>query len=243
GMDAYMGLTNYFQLEGLAYRLVPIYSEDNPNPNVLGRIATDIMYSNVMEEFQWGNMEDTTGVYLDENIRRMTTNLRLQAGNLAETLMNEEKEDKALNVLDKIVEVTPEVNVPYDRVMLPIIENYWALGPRDTTGMNLSPDLQELKTALSPEQQEYAQEMGKELTNRLFEIFEDELEYFFSLENQFAAQYANEMELKLSVNRRLTMLYGFYAPEDEMGINLATKLDSLTTRFEKKMMNIGRVEF
>ena len=41
GMDAYMGLTNYFQLEGLAYRLVPIYTPDNPNPNILGRIATD----------------------------------------------------------------------------------------------------------------------------------------------------------------------------------------------------------
>ena len=49
GGDAYIGLQDYFRLEGLAYRLVPIKYDQNPNPNMLGGIHTDIMYDNVMD--------------------------------------------------------------------------------------------------------------------------------------------------------------------------------------------------
>lgn len=238
GMDAYMGLTNYFQLEGLAYRLVPIYTEDNPNPNVLGRIETDIMYDNIMNKFQWGNMDDTTGIYLDENNKRMITNIRLQLGNTAEALADEGKQDKALEMLDKVIEITPEKNVPYDRVMLPVAENYWALGPRDTLGFPPG-----YETVLTEEQQKRAQQSGKDLSLRLFEIFEDDIEYFFSLEPEFAAKYVDDMEIKLSVNNRITLLYQFYAPEDDMVFELSERLDSLTTQFEAKLQDIGRVEF
>ena len=238
GMDAYMGMSNYFQLEGLAYRLVPIFTPESPNPNVLGRIATDDMYDNIMNKFQWGNMDDTTGIYLDENNKRMITNIRLQFGNTAEALADEGKQDMALAVLKKVVEITPEVNVPYDRVMLPIAENFWSLGPRDTLGFPPG-----YESELSEELQKEAQAEGKRISVRLFDIFEEDVEYFLSLEPKFASKYVDDMEIKMSVNNRLTLLYQFYAPDDEVGYELAQRLDSLSTQFEAKLQDIGRVEF
>jgi len=88
GGDAYMGLEPYFQLEGLAYRLTPIMHKKSENPNLEGGIGTELMYDNMMNKFQWGNM-DTEDIYMDENNRRMTTNLRLQFGHLAEQLISE----------------------------------------------------------------------------------------------------------------------------------------------------------
>ncbi|MEO0404326.1 MAG: hypothetical protein AAF193_05605, partial [Bacteroidota bacterium] len=41
GPDSYIGLNQYFRLEGLAYRLVPVKYAENDNPNVLGGFATD----------------------------------------------------------------------------------------------------------------------------------------------------------------------------------------------------------
>ncbi|MBL7983813.1 MAG: hypothetical protein JNM91_02390, partial [Flavobacteriales bacterium] len=46
GPDSYVGLQDYFRLEGLAYRLVPI-SAPRQNPNTYGTVATDIMFRNV----------------------------------------------------------------------------------------------------------------------------------------------------------------------------------------------------
>ncbi|MCB0761054.1 MAG: DUF2723 domain-containing protein [Flavobacteriales bacterium] len=236
GMDAYMGLTDYFQLEGLAYKLVPVKSPPNPNPNVVGAIAADIMYKNIMEEFQWGNMDDVSGngIYMDENNRRMTTNLRLQCSNLAEQLVKEDKEEKALNILNKCIEVMPEKNVPYDRVMLPIIESFFALGPLDTT---LVPQAKNSK--LSPELQLEAQEMGKIVSTRLFELFEQDLEYFSSLEPEFAIIHAEDMDLKLSVSERLVRLYNFYLPGSEETQNLITRFEAMNELYNKKVDEIN----
>ena len=52
-----MGLEEYFQLEGLAYRLVPIKSQ-NKSWVDYGRIDTDILYDNIMNKFVWGGAND-----------------------------------------------------------------------------------------------------------------------------------------------------------------------------------------
>lgn len=56
GNAAYIGLQGHFQLEGLSYRLVP-YKTKKDKLGQPGRVDTDIMYKNVMEEFVWGGMD------------------------------------------------------------------------------------------------------------------------------------------------------------------------------------------
>ena len=175
GPDSYIDLQEYFQLEGLTYRLVPVHSP-NQNPNLMGRVATDVMYDNVVNKFLWGNMDHARDIYLDENVLRMTTNLRLQLSSLAEALIEEDRKDMARTVLDISMEKMPEHNVPYDRILLPTVEAYYAIGDR---------------------------EKADRLAERLFSIMEEDLTYYLSLEPRFASGLTNEMAIAHAVMGRL----------------------------------------
>ena len=69
-----LGLEEYFQLEGLAYRLVPIKSE-NKSWFEYGRTDTDILYDNVMNKFIWRGANDPD-VWLDYYHKRTITVVR-----------------------------------------------------------------------------------------------------------------------------------------------------------------------
>jgi len=213
GKDAYLGLENYFQLEGLAYRLVPIKTI-NKNPNLSGRVATDIMYNNVMDKFVWGNM-NVDGVYVDENITRMTTNLRLQFSNLSSALINENENDKAKQVLDYSLEVMPDKNVPFSRVMLPAIENYYKLGDYDK---------------------------ANELTTILFNRYANELVYLMSLDVDFAYSVKEDMQISNYMLQRFSQLTNLMYPQGEFGEELKTRSDSLQGLLELKLQEIEELK-
>ena len=52
GRDNFMGLEKYFQLEGLAYRLVPYQAVSSDGQT--GVVHSDKMYSRLVTEFNWG---------------------------------------------------------------------------------------------------------------------------------------------------------------------------------------------
>ncbi len=111
---SYMGLQKYFQLEGLAYRLVPIENKaKNRNSPFFGRVNTNIMGKNLMEKFKFGNM-DKEGVYLNTDITRMASNFRSNYMHLAESYLEEGKKDKAIEVMDKCISGIPNHNNPFN---------------------------------------------------------------------------------------------------------------------------------
>ena len=121
----YLGLDDYLQNEGMAYRFVPI--KKNGPDGFTGHIDTDIMYRNIMEVFRWGNINDPK-VYLDETNLRMVTNLRSTFARLAGSLLDEGKTAQAVKVLDKAMEVMPGETVPYNYFIVPIIKSYYLAG-------------------------------------------------------------------------------------------------------------------
>jgi hypothetical protein len=243
GPDSYMGLQEHFRLEGLAYRLVPVKYPKSRNPNVLGGFATEIMYDHVMNDFQWGNMDyiEGDGIYMDENNRRMTDNLRLQLSNLSEALIEERKEDKAFDVLNKLIEVTPEKNVPYDRIMLPIIETYYELASQDTLRTIIAGS-----SKLTAEEQARAKEVALAMTERLFSIFEDDMQYYLTLEPYYYNQVVSDMSILRQVNERLEQVATFYFPKDSLGSELKTRIERMNELIdlkEKGLIDLGQVEF
>ncbi|MFN0201147.1 MAG: DUF2723 domain-containing protein, partial [Bacteroidia bacterium] len=69
GTGSYANLQDYLQLEGMAYRLVPIQkSEKTANDIVLGHIAQEKMYHNLMQVFRFRGLDDGR-VNHDEHIR------------------------------------------------------------------------------------------------------------------------------------------------------------------------------
>ncbi len=206
GQEAYIGLEEHFQLEGLAYRLIPVKTPQGRNPNSLGRVASDIMYKNMMSKFKWGNM-DKEDIYMDENNLRMTTNLRGQFGTLAEALIAEGKKAEARKALDKAVEVMPEKIVPYDRTMFGIIQGYYALG--------------DFKVA-------------NELASKVFANYEKDMNYYLSLAPEYWTTQQNDVNTAMSMLNNMSSVAGFYK-QDKISKEFAKRFETLQTNAAMKM--------
>lgn len=134
GGSKYLNLQNYFQLEGFAYRLVPLLAEATPDDRVnYGRVASDIMYNNLMNNFKWGNMNDP-GIYLDENNARMMTNIRNNFNRLAQALVQEGRNDSAVVIIEKGFELVSPKIVPYEYFALEMINTCYQAGAKEKAG-------------------------------------------------------------------------------------------------------------
>lgn len=121
-----LGLEEYFQQEGFAYRLVPIKSHDNGWLDY-GRIDTDIMYNNLMNKVVWEGVNDCS-VYIDYNHQHnlQIMKVRLAYSRLATALALEGKLDKAEEVVDSCLELLPLDHIDYDPYIPNIIEAYFS---------------------------------------------------------------------------------------------------------------------
>ena len=219
---------------------MPIKYPENDNPNMLGGIETDLMYDNVMNHWSWGGMDDLeNGIYMDENNRRMVTNIRLQMANLSGELLNENDPERALNVLDEILRGTPQQNVPYTNVLMPVAESYMMIANSDTLKTQYS-DL------LTDEQKQRALEEAKALTEELVRQAEESVAYSLSLGPEYYVAMEEERTRSLQVCDRLKRLFEYYHPEDEYASELEARLHSLKfdiENYQRNIVDIGSINF
>lgn len=176
GDDAYLNLEPYFQLEGLAYRLVPMRMQTNDGQT--GKVNTDIMYDNMVNKFKWGGMS-TAGVYMDENNLRMTMNLRNNCARLADALIAEGKNDKAKTVLAMCMKEMPRTNIPYNYFVLPIAESYYRLGMNNE---------------------------ANQLLKEVADIYENDLNYYFRFKGKLAENIETEKQQGMAVMQRIAQV-------------------------------------
>jgi hypothetical protein len=127
--DNYHGLDEFFQMEGMAYRFVPLDSTGTRTSDS-GFIDTNLMYENIMNKFVWGNANDPD-VYLDENNRRMFSNFRRMFGMLANGLAEEGDLLRAVEVIDRAIEVIPPEKIPFDYYCMDMVEALLKCNKRD----------------------------------------------------------------------------------------------------------------
>jgi len=108
----YKGLEKFFIQEGMAYRIVPVRTDDT-DPGEYGMIDPSVMYDNMMNRFKWGNAGDPS-VYLDENNRRMFSNFRRLFGNLGKAMLQEGDTIKAVEAIHRGLEIVPVTKLPDD---------------------------------------------------------------------------------------------------------------------------------
>ena len=125
GDDYHLGLNPYLELTGMAYRITPERSKDGK-----ARVNTDVMYDNMLHKFKYGNM-NLPGIYIDENTMRMCRTHRMMFCQLAEALYNENKYDKAIEVLDFAEQMLPGYNVSYDYTSATMASLYYAMDQYD----------------------------------------------------------------------------------------------------------------
>ena len=223
----YMGLDKYFFAEGLVYKLVPIEVENSRNPNSLGEVNKTRLYTNLMETFEWGNMSEE-GVLIDYYTRRITNNYRVQFSVLADAygdsyernqqkidMMNQiisqglgtesnepiktpvgdiipsqipseikkseeamaDAQSKISEILDKSLAEMPHVNVPFGKVLPSYISAYYIAGN---------------------------EEKAQLYSNQMFDLFEEEMDYYLDVDPQFSAGMIEDM---YSVYRSIYSLY------------------------------------
>jgi len=171
--DTYQNLDKFFQIEGLAYRIVPI--EVQRVGGRYGNVDSEIMYDNLMNNFQYRSLADPK-VYINENSTRIISNYRNIFGRLARTLNEEGKHDMAIKALDRCMEVVPPETVPFNFFALSLIEGYYRAG---------------------------AIEKAAEYSRIYMEQSADELVYLLSLPERLAGSVRGETELSLYILQEL----------------------------------------
>lgn len=207
GDDHYMNLEEYFQLEGLAYRVTPVKHEQGGRGET-GWVHVDKMYDNLMNNFQWGNM-NVEGVYLEEQTQRMCMNFRNNFSRLAKELIRQKGDkERAEKLIDKCLEVMPPNKVPLNIFGAYLADAYYLAG---------------------------AEEKGDTLLKEVVNKYYEELKWYLTQENDkrellsqeisranqvimtagyFAAQYGRkEMEAFVNgIQEDLTQNYGNVRP-------------------------------
>ncbi len=125
GRDNFMGLEKYFQLEGLAYRLVPYVTESGDGQ--IGVVHTEKMYERLVNQFQWGGLNNPN-LYFDETNTRMVMNFRNNYSRLAEALLAEGDTIRAVETITKCMSEFPRDVVKLSYFSIPIIDLYFKLG-------------------------------------------------------------------------------------------------------------------
>lgn len=110
--EHYLNLKTYMQLEGYAYRLMPVAVPGATD----GYVNSEIMYDTLMHKTQWREL-DNPNVYYDDTYKGPPViSARLAFLRLADQLIREEKTDKAHEVLDYSLKVMPDKSLPYDQI-------------------------------------------------------------------------------------------------------------------------------
>lgn len=229
GNESYMNLESYFQLEGLAYRIVPIRSEGNEAQGQTGRVDAKNMYNNMMNKFEWGNL-NREDVYLDQNNLNMCMNFRNNFSRLSETLLQKGERDSSIKVLDKMNQEMPDKTVPYNVMMLRPIELYY----RAAKSFNENPldSVLNSNTVELPEQKRrHAIETANAIVKRMADIYEDDLNYYFSLKGTEYIKFIDrDMNQAMAVFQELIRL-AKTADQQDIVKNLEPRFKSLETRF------------
>ncbi|MGG8496311.1 glycosyltransferase family 117 protein [Tenacibaculum sp. TC6] len=125
--DEYIWLKDYLQLDGMAYKLVPIKT---PNKNKsmfdMGRIDTDRMYANV-KKWDWKTINNEE-IYLDEQSKRNAISLRNNLMRLSEEYLVQKDTAHAKEVLDLSLDKMPIQDFDHFSLSLGYPELYYRMG-------------------------------------------------------------------------------------------------------------------
>lgn len=126
GSSHNLGLQEYLQLEGYAYRLLPVRVPGASD----GYVNSDVMYDNMMNKMSWREMNNPK-VYYDDTYRGSPVfTARLSFLRLAQQLIAENRIDKARKVVDKAMAVMPDDTIPFDQVSVGFVGALFDVGEK-----------------------------------------------------------------------------------------------------------------
>ena len=175
GDDDYLWMKDYLQLEGLCYKLVPIKTPmDQSNPYEMGRVNTEKMYT-MVKDWDWGT-KGSSNVYFDVESRKNSITYRSNISRLVDQLILENKNDKAEEITDIVIENMPVNIFGYYTLLESYIDSYYKL-----------------------EKKEKARNLFSEIAKK----YKENLFYFSNLKDENKNRYAEEIYTDIERYRSL----------------------------------------
>jgi len=159
-----------------------------------------LLYDRFMNVFSWGQM-DNPDTWVDFYTQRTVMILRIRYNHtlLAEALLAEGKIERAVEVLDRIVQIMPKEQFPYEIFAAGIAESYYKCGATDKAN-----DL---------------------INSYLNDVYQD-LGYFIDLQTSDGSVLGDEAQRAASILSeidRLTRKYG----QNEIAESIQTRINEL----------------
>ncbi len=175
GDDDYLWMKDYLQLEGLCYKLVPIKTPmDQSNPYEMGRVNTEKMYT-MVKDWDWGT-KGSSNIYFDVESRKNSITYRSNISRLVDQLILENKNEKAEEITDLVIENMPVNIFGYYTLLESYIDSYYKL-----------------------ENKAKARNLFSEIANK----YKENLFYFSSLTDENKNRYAEEIYTDIERYRSL----------------------------------------
>jgi Conserved hypothetical protein len=169
-----LGVDKYCHLEGVVYRFKPTIAKDFINK--IGGVNADRTYEVLMDEnMRWGRLNEDD-VILDRESDRNSGMVKQNYVRLAQALLAEKKYDSVVAVLDRGIEFFPHEKFPFDYYMMSWADFYYQSGAIDK-----------------------GNEMVMTITNR----YNEDLQYYASLDDKFSSEYQSDIQEAIAVMQRL----------------------------------------
>jgi hypothetical protein len=111
--EDHMGLDAYFQLEGLAWRVLPLKNPHHDPQAEAGYVDKALLYQKLMQQFAYRGL-DNPAVFHDENSQMFPANYREKFARLANAYLAAGDPATAKKLADKCLAVMPDRAIPYD---------------------------------------------------------------------------------------------------------------------------------
>ncbi|MCD4747694.1 MAG: DUF2723 domain-containing protein [Bacteroidales bacterium] len=188
-----LDVDKYCHLEGFVYKFMPVKAKNYISG--AGGISADTSYDILMNKCKWGNLNDPD-VYVDRESYRNSIIPKQNFMRVAKALLDENKKDSAIALLDRCLEVFPDEKIIFDMYMISFADVYYKAGAIDKANA---------------------------ITERLFNIYTDNLNYYNSLTKEKLINYfETDKQQALGILQRLSMM-----AKNNQQTELHTKIDSV----------------
>ena len=222
GGEINIGIKDYLQWEGFAFKFVPIKSQTGRrNDNIDQNASPDTLYNRIMNVYRFESLAAPVNIdYQNLLTFNSLISTRELIANTAKLLVMDEQPEKAVEVLDRMQQVMPESNFPLnnslissinDLAVLDAISVYFVCGEKEkgeSLGDRFTEEtLQHIKLFMKP----YRGEVF------LWERLQNNLYYLVWLSDTYKAAGLSEKsrELKTLVNSYLKVTTGQTLPVDD----------------------------
>jgi hypothetical protein len=165
-----LGIDTYLHQEGLAHRFMPVVAPDYYKK--AGGVYIDGSYDLLVNKVRWGRLNEPDVTIDPESLRNIST-VKMAYMRTAQSLVNRQRYDEAITVMDKCQEFFPDEKIPYE---------YYYEG--------FFPELYYKAGAI---------EKGDDVLGKIAANAIDKLRYFNTLEPRFKEYYKEDIHDALSL--------------------------------------------